>query len=332
MAAPSITELVSTTLRDRDFSVADNITNTNGFLYWLEKNGGCKNAGGRDITEPLLYNELATKWYDGFETFTIDTSQEVIDSAVYQWKQLGGFAFISGKEENMNRDKWQAVSIANARAEALQAGLRNKMGRSVYSLGTDAGGKEMGGLRLLVADDPTTGTVGNIDASANPFWRNQADSTPAAAGQDANVFKAETILSEMNAMQLACTRGGDQPGIIIANANPFTAYWESLQVNMRHQSAEMADAGFRTLEFIGTPVLYDPQCAEDITNAGGGRMYFLNPDHICVRKAPGRWFTTEDSRQVENADYKVVPNWTMANMTTNARFLNGVIHKGGDSS
>jgi hypothetical protein len=318
--AVNITELVTTTLRNRDRMVADNVTNHNALLRTMEDNGKIKNdGGGRDLTEPLLYNELATKFYDGFETFTIDTSQEVVDAAVYDWKQLGGFSFISGKEKIMNREKWQAVSIAESRIDALIAGLRNKTGLSLYSLGTADGGKEFGGLRLLVADDPTAaGTVGGIDQVANAWWQNQHD-------VQAGTIAADTILSRMNAMQLACTRGADQPDLIVADSDYFTAYWESLQANARFTSAKLADAGFRTLEFIGTPVVYDAQCATDLPDAGEGRMYFLNTKYLFFRKAPERWFTTEDSRKVENADYDVIPNWTMGNLTTNARFLQGVI-------
>lgn len=224
----------------------------------------------------------------------------------------------------MNREKWQAVSIAESRIDALIAGLRNKTGKSIYSLGTGDGGKEFGGLRLLVADDPTAaGTVGGIDQVAQPWWQNQADFGTAK-------ITAATILSRMNAMQLACTRGSDQPNLIMADSDYFTAYWESLQADMRHTSAKLADAGFRTLEFLGTPVVYDAQCAEDLTNAGAGRMYFLNTKYLCFRRAAERWFSTEEARKVENADYDVVPNWTMGNMTCNARFLQGVI--GGDGT
>jgi len=323
--AVNITELVTTTLRNRDTMVADNVTNHNALLRTMEDTGKIKNAGGgRDLTEPLLYNELATKFYDGFETFTIDTSTEVVDAAVYQWKQLGGFSFISGKEKIMNREKWQAVSIAESRIDALIAGLRNKTGLSLYGLGTADGGKEFGGLRLLVADAPATGVVGGIDGATETWWRNQADLGTAD-------ITAGTILSKMNAMQLACTRGSDQPDLIMADATFFTAYWESLQENARHMSPKMADAGFRTLEFVGTPVVYDAQCATDLTNVGAGRMYFLNCEYLYFRKAPERWFSTEDSRKVENADYDVIPNWTMGNLTTNARFLQGVIATDGST-
>lgn len=222
----------------------------------------------------------------------------------------------------MNREKWQAVSIAESRVDALIAGLRNKTGLSLYSTGAGDGGKEFGGLRLLVADDPTTGVVGGIDGAAEAWWRNQADT---AAG----TFAAATIQSAMNAMQLACTRGADQPDLWVADSDAFTAYWESLQAIQRVTNAKMADAGFRTLEFIGAPVVYDAQCATDLATAGAGRIYALNTKHLCFRKAPERFFTTEDSRKIENADYDVIPNWTMGNLTTNARFLQGVITRTG---
>ena len=321
--AVNITELVATTLRNRNKFVADNVTNHNGLLFTLEDMNKVINAGGgRDLTEPLLYNELATKFYDGFETFTIDTSIETIDAAVYQWKQLGGFSFISGKEKIMNREEWQAVRLAENRLDALIAGLRNKTGLSLYSLGTGDGGKEFGGLRLLVADDPTTGVVGGIDGAVETFWQNQTDF---AAG---DLVPAE-LLGRMNAMQLACTRGTDQTDLWIADSVFFTAYWESLQENARHMSPKMADAGFRTLEYLGKPVVYDAQCATDLPAADAGRMYALNCKYIYFQKAPERWFTTEEYRKVENADYDVIPNWTMGNMTTNARFLQGVIGNAG---
>jgi hypothetical protein len=318
--AVNLTELVATTLRNREKFVADNVTAHNGLLRTMEDNGHIKTAGGgRDLTEPLLYNELATKFYDGYETFSIDTSQEVIDAAVYNWKQLGGFSFISGKEKIMNREKWRAVSIAESRVDALIAGLRNKVGLSLYSTGLAEGGKEFGGLRLLVADAPgSAGTVGGIDQVANVWWRNQFADLNAA-------WASSNVQSAMNSMQLRCTRGADQPNLIMASANPFTAYWESLQKLAQFSSSKMADAGFRTLEFLGTPVVYDAQCATDLTGTGMGRMYFLNTKYLFFRKAAERWFTTEKARKVENADYDVIPNWTMGNLTTNARFLQGVI-------
>jgi hypothetical protein len=160
--------------------------------------------------------------------------------------------------------------------------------------------------------------VGGIDGGLHIWWRNQADVI-------ASAFTNTTLLSRMNAMSLATTRGNDQTNLILADATLFTGYWSLLQANARFTSSKLADAGFRTLEFLGIPIVYDPQCATDLAGATMGRMYFLNTKYLRFMKASERFFTTESARKIENADYDVIPNWTMGNMTSNARFLQGVI-------
>lgn len=326
MPAPNLTEIVATTLRNRERELADNVTAHNALLRQLERDGNIKVAGGgRDLTEILIYGEISNcKFYDGYEPFTVNP-EEVADAATYDWKQLGGFWFISGKEKVQNRGKWAAKSLADARTKALKATLRNKTGLSLYSDGTGDGGKEFGGLRLLVADDPTAaGTVGGIDqsATANAWWRNMADSAGGTFGKD-------TIQHEMNRMWLACTRGTDQPNLILADADAYTAYWESLQANQRFIDDELGSAGFTTVQYLRAPVVYDAQCATDLTTDGAGRMYFLNTDYLLFRRAPGRWFSIDRPRQIENADYEIIPCWTMGNLTCNNRSLQGVIVRDG---
>jgi hypothetical protein len=45
------------------------------------------------------------------------------------------------------------------------------VGTTIYSDGATA--NQFGGMQLLVADDPTTGTVGGISRSSYSFWRNK---------------------------------------------------------------------------------------------------------------------------------------------------------------
>lgn len=306
-----LTELYSTTRANREMPLADNVTNHNAFLYILENKGHIKNAnGGRDLTEPLLYGEYSNaKWYDGYETFTVDTSEEVVTAAVYDWKQLGGFAFISGKEEHMNVGKHAAVDLVTAKDEGLMATLRNKAAIALYNDGvTDP--KAWGGLQYLVADAPATGTPGGIDRATELWWRNQTSGDV--------TIDAANIQGEMNDMYLACIRGQDQTDLILADLVAYKAYWESLQVIQRITSVEMGEAGFHALEFMKSPVVYDTACPAN-------HMYFLNTDFLRMRKAPGRWFTDESPQAIQSADYTLFPNWTMSNLTMNNAARQGVI-------
>ena len=307
----NINELVTTTLRDRNPFIADNVTNTNAFLYKLDQNGRMKTAEGRVITEPLIYAENGTfKWYNGLETWNI-TVEEVVDAAEYNWKMGGGFVYLTGEEKIKNRGAAQAIDLVEARVKAAEATMKNQVGTSIYSDGTGSSSKEVGGLQLLIDDDPTSaGTIGGIDQVANTFWRNQFSA--AAATTSAN------IRGRMNSMWLATLRGSDKVDLIMADNDMYTYYEESLQENIRYTTSKMADAGFESIKYKTADVCYDDQCPDK-------HMYFLNTDHLCMRYAPGRKFKVGKEREIQNADYSVWPFLFAGNLTCSNRSLQGVI-------
>ena len=56
MASPNLSEIVTTTLRNRSEKLADNVTNHNALLRRLRERGNTKAAdGGRDIVQELEY-------------------------------------------------------------------------------------------------------------------------------------------------------------------------------------------------------------------------------------------------------------------------------------
>jgi hypothetical protein len=318
MPNPNVGSLVATTLRNRRKNVADTVTNHNALLMLMNEQGSIKEVaqGGRTIFEPLFYGtNSSVSFYSGYETFTPPTGLEVIDGAEYNWKQLGGFVSISGLEMVQNSGKYAAVDLLETRIKHLQAQLSNTFATSIYSNGTGTGGKEFGGLGLLVADNPAAaGVAGGVDQAANPFWRNQVSA--------AAVFNTVTAKARMNAMYLNTIRGKDKTNLWLADNEMYTQYWAGEQELQRYTDSKLADKGFANLKFNGAPLVYDDNCP-------ARRMYALNTDALSFRYAPSRWFEVGDARQVTNADYEVVPVWTMGNMTTNNRALQGVIISSG---
>lgn len=313
--AINLTEIVATTLRNRQREVVDNVTNHNALLMRLEERGNIKDtAGGRTIVEELIYGDNGNiKWYDGYETFTI-VQNEVVDAAEYQWKQLGGFISISGKEQVMNSGKYAAIRFVTARMKQLKAQMRNTAAASIYSDGSGTSGKEFGGLQLLIADDPTAaGTVGGIDQVANTFWRNQVTNTGATAVTSSN------ITGYLNGIWLATLRGTDKPDILLGDSNHYTAYEESLQDQQRFADGKMARAGFESLKYKSADYVYDENCPTSHT-------YFVNSDYLHLRCAPQRKFAVGDARTIQNADHEVIPVWLMGNLTCSNRSLQGVLH------
>ena len=65
MASPNLSELVTTTLRNRTKKIADNVSDNNALLSKLSRKGRVMTfSGGREIAHELSYQENQTfKWY-----------------------------------------------------------------------------------------------------------------------------------------------------------------------------------------------------------------------------------------------------------------------------
>lgn len=312
--AANLGDLVATTLRNVSKNIADNVTNDNSFFRRLNEKGNIKKSvsGGREIDEAVLYGtNSSVQFYDGYDAFTPPTTQEAVDLATFNWKQLGGFVSISGREAMINRGPEQRFDFVETRTKQLIANMQNTFSTSLYSDGTGSAGKELGGLKLLVADDPTAaGTIGGINQVTNTFWRNQYSA--AAATTNAN------INTRMNASWITTKRGRDTPDMILSDSYMYQLYWESLQALQRFTNDSFGDRGGGELKYKSADVVYDDQCPLK-------HMYLLNTDYLFFKYAEGRWFDVGKNRTIQNADYDVIPVFVMGNLTIGNRARQGVI-------
>lgn len=315
--AANLGDLIVTTFEHQASNIADTITAEHAVLNYMARKGNVTGtSSGRQLWEPVLYGTNASsKWYDNYEIFTPPTAQEVVDAAVYDWKQQGGFISVSGKEEIMNSGKAEKINFATARIKQLLANLKNDAGQSIYSLGTGTGGKELGGLQLLVADNPAgAGTVGGINQVTNTWWRNQFNTS--VTGTTTTI--GTNLRNAMNAMWLQCTVGSESPDLITTDDTGYTAYEQTLQELVRFTQTEKADAGFMSLKYKNADVVYDAYCVDN-------HLYMLNTDTLFLRAAPERMWTRGAKRTIQNGDYEVIPVWFMGNLVCNNRKRNGVI-------
>jgi hypothetical protein len=320
MAAPNLSEIVTTTLRNRSKKLADLVSNNNALLYHLKKRGKSRPvSGGRSIVQELEYAENSTfKRYSGYETLDISPS-EVFSAAEFDLKQAAVAVSISGLEQLQNSGKESMINLLESRIKNAERTMMNSIASDVYSDGTADGGKQIGGIQSLVADDPTVGTVGGIDRSVHSFWRNQVFDF----SNNSITASASTITSAMNQMYLQCTRNTDHPDLIVADDTYYRFYWESLQAQQRFTSSKMAEAGFSSLKFQGSNVIFDG-------GQGGScpaeHMYFLNTSYLHFRPHKDRNFVPLDpDRFAVNQDAMVKLIAWAGNMTVSNPSLQGVL-------
>jgi hypothetical protein len=312
MASPNLSEIVTTTLRNRSKTLSDNVSNHNALLRRLRENGNQTSVTGRDIVRELEYADNGTvQFYSGYETLDVSPS-DVLSAAVFEYRQLAGNVTISGLEQVKNSGTEAIINLLEARINVLEKSLMNSLSTSIYSDGTGSSGKEIGGLQLLVAD-AGTGTVGGINSSTFTFWQNAQTTATSSA------FSVANVQSDMNTMYLSLVRGSDSPNLIMAGTNSYTAFLGSLQAIQRITSDDMARSGFTSLQYLNSDVVFDSACN---TN----RMYFLNTDYLRLEVAASRDFVPGEAKMSVNQDAMVTPMFWSGNLTCSNRALQGVIH------
>lgn len=294
MASPNLSEIVTTTLRNRSGEAADNVSKGNALLAKLKEKGAWKAATGRSIVQELDYAENGTfQYYSGSEVLNISSS-DVISAAEFDWKQAACAVTWNGLEIDVqNTGSEQVIDLLEARIKNAQRTMKNQITVGLYSDGTGSSGKQIGGLQHIVADDPTTGTVGGINRANFSFWRNQVFD----ASSDGTTTSATTIQANMGETWLETVRGNDKPDLIITGATYYNFYLSSLQAIQRIADASMGKLGFQNLMYMTAPVVY-----EDSTGIPDQRMYFLNTDYLHFRYSPKRLFKPLEAVRSINQD------------------------------
>lgn len=322
MASPNLTELVTTTLRSRTKALADNVTKQTALLNRLNSKGKVKPvSGGRTIVQELEYAENGTfQRYSGYETLNIAPS-DVFSAAEYDWKQASVAVTINGLEQIQNAGPERIIDLLESRISNAEKTMMNNIGVDCYSDGTADGGKQIGGLQLLVADTPSGTTVGGISASTWSFWKNisfDATTDGSAAATLAN------IQSYMNRVWVQVVRNTDKPDLIVADNNYWRLYLESLQAIQRITTVtDGASAGFPSVKYMTADVVLDGGFGGA---APTNHMYFLNTDYIFYRPSRDRNMTVEDGDRVPvNQDAIVKMILFAGNMTTSNRSLQALL-------
>ena len=132
----SLTEIVTTTLRNRTGKLADNVTKNNALLYRLRAKGKIKPVtGGRTIVQELNYQENGTyKRYSGYEALNISPS-DVFTGAEFNYAQAAVAVSISGLEMLQNSGENALIDLLEGRIENAEQTLTNNIAVDVYSNG-----------------------------------------------------------------------------------------------------------------------------------------------------------------------------------------------------
>jgi hypothetical protein len=315
-------EFASLTIAEYSDDIADNVTNNIPTWAMFKDEGAIDECdGGTVLTEQLDFADNATfKWFSGYEVLSI-TPTECIGSAVFDWKECNANVVFNRREIAINSGGNKRHDLVRSKTTNAERTIINNLGAGVYALGTESDGKIIGGIQHIIADDPTTGTVGGINraTAGNEWWRNQVFDE----GTDSITLSSTTIQRAMELLWVRLTRGMDVPNLWSYGNTYWTYFADSVNVNQRYVRSgdgDKAQVSFPYYVFKnGCKVFHDP-------NAGATRGYAMNTKFMKLRPHSDRNIKTEKARYPANSTATVVPIDWMGNLVCSNASLQGVMH------
>jgi hypothetical protein len=271
-ANASVSDIIATTIQSRTGKIADNVTDNNALLAYLNRRGNVRPfSGGNVIYQELSFADNGNAgYYSGYDLLPV-AAQDVISAAEYAIKQVAVPVVISGLEQLQNAGKEQIIDLLEGRMSVAEASMANLIANGIYSDGTSSGGKQITGLQAALPITQT-GTYGGIDRATWAFWQNKVVNTTG--------ITSATIQGSWNSLWAQLVRGSDKPDLIPVDSATWALYMASLQANQRFTDASSATLGFSTVKYMTADVVLDGGIEG---NCPANTAFFLNTKFIQFR-------------------------------------------------
>jgi hypothetical protein len=296
-STPIATVLESTLTRSRKKLILASIK-SNALMAWAFATNRVEfEDGGHEITNPLTLgrNPNITS-YEYFDEQPIAQTSE-FDTVTYNWARVGGSVVISDQEEDENRGAAQIFKLMKAKIDVLEESIKEKFSEYLYASGA---GLDPQGLGLLIPDDPTSGTVGNINRANETQWRTSA--------YDFNGNLDSTNIEEaFDDILMDLTLKGDKPDVILCGRNLYrhyrTAVRDKMVINlgMDNSGKKMVDLGFSGVKHQNISMMYDEDCPVNkafFVNSKFLRLHILKHVNMKVKELVAPWTIDAHGRRI----------------------------------
>lgn len=270
----------------------------NALMAWAFSTGRVEyEDGGYEISNPLVIgrNPNVTS-YSYYEELPVAQTNE-FETVKYTWSRVAGTAIISDQEEDENRGQAQIFKLVKAKMDILEESIKEKFGTFLYGAG---GGADPLGLQSLIPDDPTTGSIGNLDRAATPQWR--------TSSYDFDGTLDETNIEEaMDDVLMDLTVKGDKPDLILFGRNLYRIYRAAVRdkvvVNLSElgKGKGMVDLGFSGVTHQTIPIVYDEDCPVNkayFINSKYLRLHILRHVNMRVKELTSPWNMDATGRRI----------------------------------
>jgi hypothetical protein len=314
----------------------DQINTEHPFLTWLLANRKDSLYGNGLFGNPVyVSNNSNYQRYFGADQVTYNERDPVRQALFPYVNAHDGFWFDEdtlaannivinddGLEAPTKSEKGQLVDLLTSAWRTLREGMQENLALDVLMSGSQST-KAVAGLDAIVSTTPSTGTVGDLAASAS-WWQNN---TALGLAQAA-------LIANMEIVWRACLRYGKvKPTKIFVGAAFLDDYIAAANVMINRQimgggnekGGISVDASTSTAYFKGLELVWDPDFEAldallgPITHPWTKRAYFVNEKNITLRPFKGRWMVNRKPERLPDRYVHYAAKTASFGMTTNKR-------------
>ena len=288
--------LLTTTLQNFQPQLVDNYSDATPFLWWMTQNERKRYVrGGTNIEVPLMYGGAEVQAFSGFDKLSTEPV-EGIAPASFLWKMYQVPVVISRDHETNNMSESQIISLVEAKVKQAEISFREILNYDLINNGLTGTGNDNitvpDSLRVVGLTDicqiaTQARPYGGISAAsgAQTWWANDI--------QDVTTSFASTGVEKMRSCYLNTSRGNDSPDLILSSQTAYEKYDAVLVDDKRFVNTTAADAGFESLMYRGSTMLYDRDIAADF-------MFMLNSNYLQLICHPDVDMMSTPFREAEN--------------------------------
>jgi len=307
--------IAATTLNNYRKTMEDVIFTSNPLFYWLKTKNQMKisNNGGDKIIVPLMYGTNNTaKSYSGYDVIDI-IPQDGMTSAEYEWAQYAVGISISGEEEFKNSGEGKLIGLLEQKIKQSELSLVDLLAGDLFK--TSSGAKDITSLYNMISDDGT-GTIGNIDSSANTWWKNYYKT-----GASTSVAYENIVPASYDVM-LNTAKGNDRVDLGIMSSASFLALEAQLTKTINFvpqlKNTAAANIGYDNYMIKGCTLMYDENCTS-------AQIYYINSRHLQLVTGAGKDFVNTPFIKADDGDYKTAMILWYGNLVCDNRARQGKV-------
>lgn len=283
--AAALNDLIASTLESKHKTIVDQIRNKSDYFRAIERKGYIKKITGGSEGRKVIVgdNDSATtqrKQGVGGAPATLSLSYaDDMNTLYFDWAQYFD-------EIVLAKDTILCASGPEAVIDYVMSKVELAKGRHATAISRDLVGLQsstlgMLGLQDLIADDPTTGSIGGIDRSTNTWARNQM-----VDASDLSITpSATTIEGLFHLMMTKLKIDGNKPELIVCDSVFYSYFREATRGREMYINTGNGDSNF-SLKFDGVEVVEDTS-----TTMPASHAYFISPNTIKYEVQRDRWMS-----------------------------------------